>query len=136
MPRKLSRTLVVCALLTVPGSLGAQNGPDNDADAAPGYTNSVFHSDDIDSINLYNGQLTLPIALGPSYPIGPRLRLQLTLIYNSRVDDFGAPTPSQTPPPQEAFLYRPLVGNSSLGIGWELSLGAIKPLAPALAVIV
>ena len=126
MTRKLSRTLVLCALLLGPGRLAAQNGPDNDADAAPGYTNSVFHHEEIDSINLYNGQLTLPIALGPSYPIGPKLRLQLSLIYNSRVDDFGAPKAGQTPPPQETFAYRPLVGNSSLGIGWELSLGAIK----------
>jgi len=126
MTRKLSRTLVLCLLLLAPGRLAAQNGPDNDADAAPGYTNSVFHQDEIDSINLYNGQLTLPIALGPSYPIGPKLRLQLSLFYNSRVDDFGAPKAGQTPPPQETFAYRPLVGNSSLGIGWELSLGAIK----------
>ena len=64
MTRKLSRTLVLCLLLLAPGRLTAQNGPDNDADAAPGYTNSVFHHDEIDSINLYNGQLTLPIALG------------------------------------------------------------------------
>ena len=60
MTRKLSRTLVLCALLLGPGRLAAQNGPDNDADAAPGYTNSVFHHEEIDSINLYNGQLTLP----------------------------------------------------------------------------
>ena len=126
MTRKLSRTLGLCALLLAPRSLAAQNGPDNDADAAPGYTNSVFHHEEIDSINLYNGQLTLPIALGPSYPIGPKLRLQLSLVYNSRVDDFGAPKAGQTPPPQQSFAYRPLVGNSSLGIGWELSLGAIK----------
>jgi RHS repeat-associated protein len=126
MSKKLSWMLVVCAVLS-PRSLAAQNGPDNDADAAPGYTNSVFHHEDIDSINLYNGQLTLPIALGPSYPVGPKLRLQLSLVYNSRVDDYGAPTPSQTPPLLDGFVYRPLVGNSSLGIGWELSLGAIKP---------
>ena len=126
MTKNLS-TLVVCAVLLSPRSLAAQNGPDNDADAAPGYANSVFHHDDVDSINLYNGQLTLPIALGPSYPIGPKLRLQLSLVYNSRVDDYGRPAAGQTPPPQESFSYRPLVGNSSLGIGWELSLGAIKP---------
>src|SRR5512134_656324 len=96
MSKKLSQTLVMCALWLGTVDLAAQNGPDNDADAAPGYTNSVFHHEDLDSINLYNGQLTLPIALGPSYPIGPKLRLQLTLVYNSRVDDYGAPTPSQS----------------------------------------
>ncbi len=137
MTKKLSGTLmvVVCAVLLSPRSLAAQNGPDNDPDAAPGYTNSVFHHEEIDSINLYNGQLTLPIGLGPSYPIGPKLRLQLSLVYNSRVDDYGAPTPSQTPPLLEGFVYRPLVGNSSLGIGWELSLGAIKPCRNGIAYV-
>ena len=134
MSRKLSPTLVLCALLLAPGSLAAQNGPDNDADAAPGYTNSVFHREELDSVNLYNGQLILPIALGPSYPVGPKLRFQMSLVYNSRVDDYGAPTPSQAPPPLESFVYRPLVGNSSLGIGWELSLGAIKPCRHGLSI--
>src|SRR5262245_14350186 len=133
MTRKLSGMVAVCVLLLSPRSVAAQNGPDNDADAAPGYTNSVFQHDEIDSINLYNGQLTLPIALGPSYPIGPRLRLQLSLVYNSRVADYGAPRPSQMAPPHEGFSYLPLVGNSSLGTGWELSLGAIKKCRHGLA---
>jgi RHS repeat-associated protein len=133
MTKKLSVSLVVCALLLAPGRLAAQNGPDNDPDAAPGYTNSVFHHEEFDSVNLYNGQLTVPIALGPSYPIGPKLRFQLMLTYNSRVDDYGAPLAGQTPPPQTSFVYKPLAGNSSLGIGWELSLGAIKPCRHGLA---
>ena len=124
MTKKLPRALVLCTLVLSSGRLEAQNGPDNDPDAAPGYTNSVFHHDAFDSINLYNGQLTVPIALGPSYPIGPKLRFQLTLVYNSRVDDYGAPLPGQQ---QASFVYKPLTGNSSLPIGFELSLGAIKP---------
>ncbi len=123
MTRKLPRALVLCLLLLMERRAEAQAGPDNDPDAAPGYTNSVFHHDSFDSINLYNGQLTIPIAVGPSYPIGPKLRFQLTLVYNSRVDDFGAPLAGQQQP---NFVYRPLAGNSSLPIGWELSLGAIK----------
>ncbi len=123
MTKKLTRTFVLCLLVLADRRLAAQNGPDNDADAAPGYTNSVFHHDAFDSINLYNGQLTVPIALGPSYPIGPKLRFQLTLVYNSRVDDYGAPKPAQQ---QASFVYKPLAGNSSMPIGWELSLGAIK----------
>ncbi len=124
MTKKLPRALVLCLLGLASRPLEAQSGPDNDADAAPGYTNSVFHHDAFDSVNLYNGQLTVPIALGPSYPIGPKLRFQLSLVYNSRVDDYGAPLPGQQQP---SFVFKPLAGNSSLPIGWELSLGAIKP---------
>jgi RHS repeat-associated protein len=98
-----------------------QSGPDNDADAAPGYVNSVFHHGQVDSINLYNGQLTIPISLGPSYPVGPKLKFQAILTYNSRKWDYGHPT---IQPPD--FVYQPLVGNPALGQGWEFTLGAIK----------
>ena len=70
----------------------AQSGPDNDPDAAPGFVNSVFHQGHVDSVNLYNGQLTIPIALGPSYPVGPSLKFQAALTFNSRATDYGQPT--------------------------------------------
>ena len=77
----------------------------------------------VDSINMYNGQLTVPIALGPSYPVGPKLRVQVALTYNSRSTDYGAPSTLEQSP---YFFFRPLAGNPSLGSGWELTLGAIK----------
>src|SRR5215813_10014671 len=110
MSKSLARLLGFSAMLATVLPAAAQNGPDNDADAAPGYTKSVFDHGPVDSVNLYNGQLTIPIALGPSYPIGPKLRVQLTLVYNSRVDDYGNPQGSQPPD----FVYKPLAGNSSL----------------------
>jgi RHS repeat-associated protein len=119
MRRKIAPVALV--LLTSFSVLRAQNGPDNDANSAPGYARSVFHTGAIDSINLYNGQLTIPLPLGPSYPIGPNLRMQLVLNYNSRVDDFGSPS-TQYPD----FYVRPLVGDPALPIGWTLTLGAIK----------
>ncbi len=122
MSKSLARVFGFSMMLAASASAVAQNGPDNDADAAPGYTKSVFDHGPVDSINLYNGQLTVPIAVGPSYPIGPKLRFQLMLVYTSRVDDYG--NPPQQPPD---FVYKPLAGNSALGIGWELTLGAIKP---------
>jgi RHS repeat-associated protein len=122
MMRKIASASAALALLTSFSAARAQNGPDNDANTAPGFTRSVFHGAQIDSINLYNGQLTIPIPLGPSYPIGPKLRMQLVLTYNSRVDDYGSPS-TQYPD----FYVRPLVGDPSLPIGWTLTLGAIKP---------
>ena len=115
-----TRLCVLVAIL-VCASAVAQNGPDNDPDGAPGYVRSVFDHGQVDSINLYNGQLTLPIPLGPTYPIGPALKLQLVLTYNSQVDTFGKPLAQSAD-----FSYKPLAGNPSLGIGWSLTLGAIK----------
>ena len=57
-----TRLCVLVAIL-VCASAVAQNGPDNDPDGAPGYVRSVFDHGQVDSINLYNGQLTLPIPL-------------------------------------------------------------------------
>jgi RHS repeat-associated protein len=116
--------LALCLLLTSVSVGLAQNGPDNDPDTAPGYAASVFHHGQVDSINLYNGALTIPIALGPSYPIGPRFHFQLILTYNSRVWDFGNPGPDNQ---SDLGLYEPIKADPSLGVGWSLSAGAIKP---------
>ncbi len=123
MRRQLALVLALCALVTSNSVSRAQNGPDNDADGAPGYVQSVFHHGEVDSINMYNGQLTVPIALGPSYPVGPKLRVQVALTYNSRSTDYGAPSNLEQSP---YFFFKPLAGNPSLGSGWELTLGAIK----------
>ena len=121
--KRLAPVVCLCVSMMAISSqrAAAQSGPDNDPDGAPGYVRSAFDHGPVDSINLYNGQLTLPISLGPSYPIGPKLKLQLALTYNSQVDNFGKPL-AQSPD----FTYKPLSGNPSLGIGWGLTLGAIK----------
>ena len=121
MTKKLAASFLLGTLLAAAPGVRAQNGPDSDANGAPGFTKSVFDNGQIDAINLYNGLLTVPIPLGPSYPIGPKLRMQLLLNYNSRVDGYGRPATQS-----DDFYYKPLVGNPALGIGWELTMGAIK----------
>jgi hypothetical protein len=121
MTRNLTPVLALCALAWLHGRALGQNGPDNDADALPGYTNNVFHHAAADSVNLYNGQLTVPVALGPNYPVGPSLRAQLALSYNSHVWEYGHPGS-----PDPLFTFTPLSGDPSLGLGWTLTLGAIK----------
>ena len=113
--------VLVLGGLLVSTITSGQNGPDADPDVAPGYVNSTFHHGQVDSINLYNGQLTVPIAVGPSYPIGPSLKFQLVLSYNSKVTEFGHPA-AQDP----SWSYQPLAGDPALGVGWNFSLGAIK----------
>lgn len=101
----------------------AQQGPDSDPDAAQGYANNIFHHSSVDSINTFNGQLTIPIALGPSYPIGPKLKFQTMLVYTSRVFEFGNPDVNHVDP---TTLITPFVGNPALGVGWSFNVGAIK----------
>jgi len=114
---------ILLAVLWPVRSVQAQDGPDNDPDGAPGYTNSFFHHSSVDSINLYNGQLTVPIPIGPSYPVGPKLKFQAMLTYNSRTTDYGHPTLGYQSPD---YTYTPMVGNLALGLGWDFTLGAIK----------
>ena len=61
--------------------------------------------------------------MGPSYPVGPKLRVQVLLSYNSRSTDYGAPSAGEQ---NGVFSYKPMAGNPALGTGWELALGAIK----------
>lgn len=106
----------------------AQSGPDNDPAQAQGYVQNQFHHTSFDSINLYNGQLTIPIAIGPAYQIGPSLAFQATLTYNTRLTEPGHPTDENNP------NYFPLVGDPAIGIGWTFSAGKIAcgalPTAP------
>ena len=116
------RTVVACFLAVVsPLVLFAQNGPDNDPNGLRGYVDNVFHHGQVDSVNLYNGLLTVPIAIGPSYLIGPKLTFQLMLAYSSRINEYGHPSGTGSD-----YVYFPYSGNPALGLGWTLTLGAIK----------
>jgi RHS repeat-associated protein len=106
--------------LLIAASVGfAQQGPDNEPAAAQGFVNNVFHSSSVDSINAFNGQLTIPIPVGPSYPVGPSLKFQAMLTYNTKVSEFGHPHNTST----TGFL--PVYGNPAIGIGWTFTIGKI-----------
>ncbi len=118
MKKGLIFGFVCAAFLSAP--VRAQQGPDNDPDGLRGYVDNMFHHTQVDSLNLYNGLLTVPVAVGPTYPIGPKLKFQVMLTYSSRVNDFGHPSGS-TP-----LSYMPYSGDPALGLGWSFTLGAIK----------
>ncbi len=122
MRHKILLASMVWALCAIAGR--AQNGPDNDPDGAKGYVDNLFHHSQEDSINLYNGQLTIPIAVGPSYPIGSKLKFQATLAYTSSVWEYGNPGPNNQ---STLGLWMPIKADPALGIGWSFTLGAIKP---------
>src|ERR1043165_6002843 len=90
----------------------------------------VYDFSQIDSVNLYNGNLILQIPIGPTYSVNA-LKYQLVLTYNSKVWDYvrygASPTPQLPNPWDYAYTYPNWRSNA--GVGWRLSLGRL--LAPA-----
>lgn len=121
------RPVFLTLLFSITGSslLRAQSGPDNDPAAAQGYVDNSFHESSIDSINEFNGQLTVPIAVGPEYPVGPSLKLQLTFVYNSKVWDYGAPVPEDA-----LGEWRPIAGDLPSGSDGTSRRGRSSPAEP------
>jgi RHS repeat-associated protein len=72
----------------------------------------------IDTINPFNGNLTLSVPLGPTYPVGPELSFQLSLFYNSQVWENESAAGESDPTP---------VRTDNAGLGWRLSLGQLMP---------
>jgi RHS repeat-associated protein len=123
-PSSIRIVLIGLALTGVALRAQAQQGPDDDPDVAHGYVNNVFHHSSVDSINLYNGSLSIPVAIGPAYPVGSKLKYQAILVYGSRVWEFGSPNPTNYPP--DGQVWTQVVGDPALGIGWTFLPGAIK----------
>jgi RHS repeat-associated protein len=115
---------LLAALAALSGVGLAQQGPDTDPVTFAGLASEGIYSGGPDSINLFNGQLLVPIPLGPSYPIGRKLRFQAMLVYNSRVWEFGHPA-TQNP----SNSYTPVAGDPAVGVGWSFNLGAVKACA-------
>jgi RHS repeat-associated protein len=87
---------------------------------------SVYQIGDLDSINHFNGNLTIAIPIGQAYPVSPQLSYRLTLAYNSSVWDYedllsclgnkNLPQPYNFPYPTP---------HSNAGVGWSLHLGRL-----------
>ena len=73
---------------------------------------------DVDTINPFNGNLTVRLPIGQSYPVNAGLSYQLTLTYNSQVweheiyDDETRAIPAR---------------GANAGLGWMLHLGRLNP---------
>ncbi len=83
----------------------------------------VYEFGEIDSVNMFNGNLTLQIPIGIEYPVGDGLSYQLVLSYNSKVWDFeaigaGGLAGQVTASPDQ---------QSNAGLGWRLGFGHMIP---------
>jgi RHS repeat-associated protein len=124
--------LAALAILTVAALATAQDHPNLERGF---FADQAYQLSNIDSINLYNGNLMLAIPIGQTYHVGGNLSYGLTLYYNSNVWDFEQrqfypPNPDGgcTLPPQSDPVWLnvslPVKGYNA-GLGWSLSLGAL-----------
>src|SRR5687768_9420895 len=87
----------------------------------------AYQFDGLDSVSLFNGNLTLTVPLGGTYPVSSNLSYGLKLYYNSKVWELieggqnacGAIRPDS----MAAFPARASHARASAGLGWTFSLG-------------
>jgi RHS repeat-associated protein len=91
----------------------------------------VYQFDGIDSVNLFNGNLTLTLPLGGTYPVSSHLSYGLQLHYNSKVWELkeGGQNGCFVGQPNSfaAFPSTVLHHRGSAGLGWTFSLGQVVP---------
>lgn len=111
-----ARLLAVCLTLLcvgLPAELRAQLDPNMEGGT---FGRSVFTDGSIDAINLFNGNLTLQIALSQAYPVAEGLSYSFGLTYNSgmwRPDGGGGwLTPTR---------------DFNAGLGWVINLPRLIP---------
>ena len=122
-------TLIRCLLpslllvATGLGSVSAQTfaGGNNHPRVQRGFVpEGMYQFDNVDSVNLFNGNLVATIPIGSSYPVGPEFSYQLNLVYNSKLWVFESP---QSDPGKRYAQAHPIF---NAGLGWRLSLGEYK----------
>lgn len=116
----MRRFLFLALILIATPALFAQ-----DANNARGFTSgNSFQGFDIDNVNTFNGNLMVTIPL-VDFPVGPRLRQQLLLAYNSKVYEYQWVQFRAFPAdPQDKRRAVP-EKYSNAGLGWLLTLGSL-----------
>ncbi|HEX8151947.1 MAG TPA: hypothetical protein VF698_02425, partial [Thermoanaerobaculia bacterium] len=119
---KAARVLLsLIAALSLSGTAFAQKSRIDEVGFSPG---RAYHTEDIDSVNMFNGNLTVAIPLGPSYQVGSSLSYQFHLTYNSASYEYDT-YPCQSNPDGCSVEYPNRSSNA--GIGWRVSLGQLFP---------
>lgn len=118
-------TIVAAGCLTPAIPASAQKTPTDEVGFNP---QKLYDVNDIDSVNLFNGNLTVTLPIGRRYQVSSALSYQLMLVYNGKIYDI------------ETFECEDGDGNpmicvddvptrqSNAGVSWRVSLGRL--LAP------
>ena len=87
--------------------------------------NRLYDLSDLDQVNLFNGNLSISIPIGQSYPLGGDRSFQMKLVYNSKVWD--REIDENTGDPYLTYTTSALLNPfENAGIGWSLNLGRLR----------
>lgn len=126
MMRRIATSLLVLAIAGAFGvPLFAQKGPSNELGFHAG---KLYDFTEIDSVNLYNGNLMLTVRLGPKYQVSPALSYQFTVVYNGKMWDFETHDLfNSSTEVVERWTGALPNRRSNAGAGWRISLGRLLP---------
>jgi len=118
--RIISLVATLCVLTT---SAGAQQYPSQ----ARGLGAQVaYQGGQVGRVNLFNGGLTIPLAIGQRYGVGPALSYGITLVYTSNIWDHELQT-CTTASGTERYYLPDIDTNANAGAGWRIQLGNLIP---------
>lgn len=124
MNQRLATATLLLTVLVAPG-MHAQAFPHPNIER--GFAaDKTFAVGDVDSVNMFNGNMSLRIPIGPEFHVGANLSYQFALHYNSKVWDHEL-YPPKHPDLDATHKYveaHPEI-RSNAGIGWQLHLGRL-----------
>jgi RHS repeat-associated protein len=121
MLRSPRLAVLLLAAITLP--LAAQQFPSQQRGLT---ADTAYSSGELDSVNLFNGNLSLGVPLGQPYPVGPSFSLGFALHYNSKIWDHEEKTCQQSFPTQEVEYFLPVPDKlANAGLGWLLTPGRL-----------
>jgi YD repeat-containing protein len=121
--RRCARALGLAVVLAagLVGRAAADVHPNTESGVA---VDRAFQSEEVDNINLFNGNLTVTIPLGNAYPVNGALSYRFTLVYNSNPWTYASRTLSDGKTTYTHSMPSPC---SNAGLGWRESFGGIGP---------
>jgi hypothetical protein len=106
---------VVLAVGLATGRAAADVHPNTESGVA---VDRAFQSGEVDNINLFNGNLTVTIPLGNTYPVNEPLSYRFTLVYNSNPWTYASRTLSDG---MTTYTHSTPSACSNAGLGWRVS---------------
>lgn len=125
--QSLLQTAAILILAILPAA--AAENPNTARGFAP---ERVYQFGDLDSVNLFNGNLLVHFAIGQRYPVSSQLSYGLTLSYNSKVwDTVTHVVPANECGGSDEGLTSLPHFTSNAGAGWSLGMGRLFPVSDA-----